>query len=106
MLSNRIKKLKIIFYLAFPVVLWLLPADFFDHGPELCLSQFLLHTKCYGCGVSRAMMHLLHGDIYGALAYNKLCLIVLPLLIMIWLQDLRKDVRYLRALKTTKAANI
>jgi hypothetical protein len=106
--SKPIRKARVTLYIIFPIVLWLLPADFFDHGPEICLSQFILHTSCYGCGISRAMMHLLHFDLQAAMAYNKLSLIVLPLLIVIWFQDLRRDIRYLYSvhipLKTTKAA--
>ncbi|MBC7448560.1 MAG: DUF2752 domain-containing protein [Hymenobacteraceae bacterium] len=62
-----------------------LPADFFDHhGPTLCLSRLLLDTECPGCGMTRASMHALHLDFATAWHYNRLVVIVLPLLAWLW----------------------
>ena len=43
---------------------------------------FLYFTGCYcpGCGTLRALHRLMHGDLRGALSYNALTVVVLPLL--------------------------
>ena len=43
---------------------------------------FLYFTGCYcpGCGTLRALHRLLHGDLSGALGYNPLTMLVLPLI--------------------------
>ena len=43
---------------------------------------FLYFTGCYcpGCGTLRALHRLLHGDLLGALGYNPLAILTLPLL--------------------------
>ena len=43
---------------------------------------FLYFTGCYcpGCGTLRALHRLLHGDLIGALGYNPLTMLVLPLI--------------------------
>lgn len=92
-------QVKIAAYLLLPIVLLILPAGFFDHGKSICLSQLLLQQECPGCGMTRAVMHLVHADFSGAAQYNKLCFIVLPLLAYVWFTDLLRDIRYIRKSK-------
>ncbi|MGB3547143.1 MAG: DUF2752 domain-containing protein [Saprospiraceae bacterium] len=63
-----------------PVVLLVLPADYFDTGESVCLSVVLLDTECYGCGITRSVMHLIHGNLTESLYYNYLGVVVTPLL--------------------------
>ncbi len=65
-------------------MLVLLPASFFDTGQSLCLSQLILHKECPGCGITRAVQHSIHFDFETAWHYNKLVILVLPILIYIW----------------------
>jgi len=80
----------LIFFTLLPVVLIVLPATFFDKGTTVCLSQVLFHRACPGCGITRATMHLIHFDYTGAMQYNKLVLIVLPLLIFVYIQEMAR----------------
>lgn len=72
-----------------PIVLCLLPASFFDHGQSLCLSVLLLDKECYGCGITRAIQHAIHFDFETAWNYNKLVVIVAPILFFVWLKWVR-----------------
>lgn len=56
-----------------------LPADHFDEGQSICLSVLLADTKCYACGMTRGIQHLIHGEFRAAWEFNKLSFIVLPL---------------------------
>lgn len=69
-----------------PIVLLLLPADFFDGRESICLSKVFFGFECYACGMTRACMHLIHLDFEEAYAYNMMSFIVLPLLAVIWIQ--------------------
>lgn len=80
------KKLLAVLLVIVPLILLVLPADFFDYGQSICLSVLLLNTECYGCGMTRAIMHLLHADFSGAWGFNKLSLIVFPLLFMLYIK--------------------
>src|SRR4051812_25187322 len=71
-----------------PAVLLLLPPDQFDSGRSICLSQLLLNIECYGCGMTRGIQHLLHGDLMIAMQFNKLSVAVLPVLIFLWCREL------------------
>ena len=84
MKSNFIKISLISGLLIIPIVLLVLPADYFDSGESICISKFLLDLECYGCGITRAIQHLIHLDINVAMSFNKLAIVVLPLLIYQW----------------------
>lgn len=77
-------KVQLILLLVIPVILWVLPASFFDTGQSLCLSVLLLNKSCYGCGITRAVQHCLHGEFLIGYQFNPLVVIILPLLIYLW----------------------
>jgi len=85
------------FVLAFviPIMLLILPANYFDTGKSLCLSQVLFQQECYGCGMTKACMHLIHFDIGGAYYYNALSFAVLPMLCMMWLVGTLKKWKFI-----------
>lgn len=87
---------KIAGYILVPVLLLLLPATQFDTGTSLCLSKLLLNKACYGCGMARAVMHLIHFDFSAAFTYNKLSFITFPLLAYLWGQAFFKEVTRFR----------
>jgi hypothetical protein len=68
-------------------VLLILPADFFDYGPPICLSVLLFHQKCYACGLTRGIQHLIHFQFAAAAGFNKLSFIVLPALFYGWCEQ-------------------
>lgn len=96
------------FVLAFviPIILIVLPTNYFDSGKSLCLSQVLFQQECYGCGITRACMHLIHFDIGGAYYYNALSFIVFPMLCLMWLVGTLKKWKfvsgYLKQAKSSK----
>lgn len=73
-----------------PFVLWLMPASFFDEGQSLCLSVLLFKKECYGCGITRAVQHFIHFDFATAWKFNKLVVLVVPILFFVWLNWLSK----------------
>jgi hypothetical protein len=69
-----------------PIVLWILPADFFDNGADICPSKIFFHVECFGCGITRAVMHLHHFEFEEAIYYNYGVVVVYPLLFIIWIK--------------------
>ena len=74
--------------MAIPLVLLLLPSDYFDSGNSVCLSILVFGQKCYACGMTRATQHLIHLDIKEAYFFNKLSFIVFPILLVVWFQEI------------------
>jgi hypothetical protein len=83
-------------FLLMPVVLLVLPADFFDEGQSMCVSVLLFDQKCYACGITKAIQHLIHFDFDAAIEYNKLSIIVLPLLIFVWGEEVLRTYKKIK----------
>ena len=83
-------------YVLLPLVLLVLPADYFDQGQSLCLSKVLAGVECFGCGMTRAIMHLIHLEFQVAAGFNKLCFIVFPVLSVLWAQWFWQDFKRLQ----------
>jgi hypothetical protein len=68
-----------------PFLLWALPGGFFDNtGIELCPSKAFFDVECFGCGITRAVMHLHHFEWQDAIYYNYLVVVVYPFLAFVW----------------------
>jgi len=91
--------------LLMPLAALALPAGFFDEGQTICLSMLLLDVSCPGCGMTRAIQHLIHLDTDAALAYNPLSFVVLPLLVYVWLGEVLKTYRSLNVHASNNAIN-
>lgn len=52
-----------------------------------CPFYSLTGLKCPGCGTQRALHEILNGNIAGALHYNALLLVAVPLIGLYWLAD-------------------
>lgn len=75
----------LILLLLVPIVLWILPADFFDNSKvELCPSKLFFDVECFGCGITRAVMHLHHAEFDDAVYFNRGSLVIYPALILVW----------------------
>src|SRR5229473_3201521 len=48
------------------------------HGYPPCVFHALTGLQCPGCGTTRALHHLLHGDIAGAFRLNAMLFVVIP----------------------------
>ena len=69
-----------------PIILWVLPANYFDNGKIIfCPSRLFFNIECFSCGMTRAIMHLHHLDFEGAIFYNIGCILAYPALGVIWL---------------------
>jgi len=71
-----------------PAVLYFLPFEWFDEKVNVCLVKNLFGINCYGCGTTRAILSAIHLEFEKAWHYNKMVIIVLPLLIFLWLKML------------------
>lgn len=62
-------------------ILFIIPTSFFEQGHSICLFKTILGRECWGCGMTRAFSCVVHGNLHKALGYNKLVIIVFPLIV-------------------------
>jgi Protein of unknown function (DUF2752) len=82
--KNRIRLLLFIGIVLIPVALYFVPPEWIINHRSLCLFKNLTGHECYGCGMTRAIFSAIHLKFNDAFNFNKLYLIVLPLLFYIW----------------------
>lgn len=77
-----------------------MPAKFFDSGQSVCLSVLLFDIKCYGCGMTRAIQHIIHFDFEAAYLFNKLSFLVFPVLIFMWGEQIWTSYQKVKVLRS------
>lgn len=88
MKKQHIRNAIIIGLILAPIVLLFFPANYFDKGQVLCPSKRFLDIECLGCGLTRATQYLLHLEFKRAWEYNRLIIIVFPLMTFYWIKGL------------------
>ena len=72
-------------------VMYAVPTAWIDNENNVCLSKLFSGKECLGCGMTRAIFHLLHGDVVGAFNHNRMCILVMPLLGYLVLMKCKAD---------------
>jgi hypothetical protein len=80
--------LKVSLIALLPVVLRLLPLEWFSNQHSICVFKNITGHECWGCGMTRAVLSVIHFRFSDAWTYNKLVIIVLPILVWIWVKTL------------------
>ena len=66
---------------------YLIPRQWlFDEGYTLCLFHNIMGQECWGCGMTRALASVAYLDFQAAWGYNRIVVVVAPLLLYIWLK--------------------
>ena len=89
-MKNSLYKMYLGILVLTPIVLVILPADFFDTGETICFSVMFFDKQCYACGMTRAIQHLIHLDFLIAYSYNKLSVLIFPLLMMSYYSEVKR----------------
>ena len=89
-MKNNLYKIYFFGLLIIPIILFLLPANFFDNGESICLSVVFFERECYACGITRAIQHLTHFNFSIGYEYNKLSIIILPFLVISYYKEIRR----------------
>jgi len=94
--KNRIAKSILVLILL--LIFYNIPKQYLGDTYPLCLYKIVSGHECFGCGTTRAVWSILHLNIKAALEYNKLIVLIFPLLAgctISWIfsgKQLKKDV--------------
>lgn len=67
-----------------PLVLFFLPIEWLQGERSVCLIKNIFGVECWGCGITRAIVSTVQFEFTEAYRYNKLIVIVFPLLVYVW----------------------
>ena len=59
-----------------------------------CPIKLLTGISCPGCGMTRAWLHLLHGDFFGAFSYHPLFWLPAFLPLSVWISPQRRELLF------------
>lgn len=81
---NRIIKC-IIITICIYIILFLLPIDKPTGNIELCLYKNITGKECFNCGMTRAVLSVLHFNFNQAFEYNHNVIIVFPMILVLYI---------------------
>jgi len=71
----------------------LMTAEQMGIGPTFCVFKLATGLDCPGCGMTRALAALLHGDLDSAVHLHPLVVVVFPILTVMWMTLVSEVVR-------------
>lgn len=79
-----------------PFLLWEVPLSSILNGHSICVFENLTGHECWGCGMTRALFTLLHGQFEAAWAYNPTVYLVAPILVYLYVRTIVELLRRVR----------
>ena len=79
--------------LLLPLALLVIPTAWLERAPTVCLIRRLTGKPCPGCGMTRALSCVAHGQFKQGYQHNKRVVIVAPLLALSWFRSVQREYR-------------
>lgn len=95
---------KVGLYVLLPLAFVLIPTAWLEEHRSVCLFRNVFGIKCPGCGMIRALSCVAHGNFSKAFHYNRLVVIVLPLLCSAWLRGVTTGYRSDNSITTSRCS--
>jgi len=73
-----------------PFALYFVPLNYLKKQNTICLFKNLFDFECWGCGITKAVISTVQFQFADAFTYNKLVVVVFPLLFYLWWKELIK----------------
>ena len=73
-----------------PLLLFFIPIEWLQGEHSICLIKNIFGVECWGCGITRAIVSTVQFEFTEAYRYNKLIVVVFPLLVYIWSESVIK----------------
>lgn len=89
---------KIGLFFIIPAILATVSLDNLEKKHSICLIKNIFGVECYGCGLSKAIIACIQLDFVRAFHYNKLIVIVMPLIIYLSIKEIMKSVKKIKTL--------
>ena len=85
MIKDIIKYIEFIL-LFMPFILPFISLDWLESKNTICIYTNLTGANCFGCGITKSIVATTQFDFFRAFSYNKLVVVIAPLLLFVWLK--------------------
>lgn len=85
--------MKLTFYVFIPVIIIFIPTTFLVSAPSVCLIKNIIHVECPGCGITKAISSIFHGELINAYKYNHMIVVIFPVLCYLWIKNIVKELK-------------
>jgi len=99
-LKNAFHISKLCVFFLLPFLLSMVSLDNLESKRSICLIKNLFGVECYGCGITKAIIASIQLDFVRAFNYNKLIVIVMPLIVYLSVKEIFKSIKTLKMNKT------
>lgn len=82
----------VIFNIILLILLYSIPIANNPILENTCIYKHLLGKECWNCGMTRAFLSILHFNFEDAINYNYKCIVIFPLVILLYIQSWYKFV--------------
>lgn len=90
-------KLHLVVLIIIPVAMILLPVEWINgSGMPVCIWWHITGHPCWGCGLTRAMVSVMHLDFTEAWEFNRLAVLVFPIMSWFWGRLMYRTIKSLR----------
>ena len=69
-----------------PFILPFISLDWLEAGDTICIYKNLTDHECFGCENTRSIVAISQLEFSKAFAYNRLVIIIIPLLFFVWIK--------------------
>jgi len=94
--KNAFQISKLCAFFLLPFLLYMVSLDNLEGKHSICLIKNLFGVECYGCGITKAVIASVQLDFVRAFNYNKLIIIVMPLIVYLSVKEILKSIKILR----------
>jgi len=85
-----------------PFLLSFVSLDKLESKHSICLFKNVFGIECYGCGITKAVIASMQLNFIRAFEYNKLIVVVMPLIVYLWIKEIVKHVKEFKTYKNEK----
>ena len=90
---------KVGLYALLPLGFLCVPTSWLESRRSICLIRHVFGRPCPGCGMTRAISCVFHGNFMRAWQYNKLVVLVFPLLCYTWFRAVSTEYKKYASIK-------
>lgn len=94
--------IKLCAYIIIPIVVLSSPREQMMSGDTICLIKRFFGVECWGCGLTRAVYLVFRGELSAAWGYNRLIIVTIPLLLVLWVCGVVRQTKLLIKLKNKR----